>query len=172
VATECESFTATRLTVAVPSVRAFQRRFEEAVPPNPVSHVTALIERGATWTEMIEMVADHAPYGLLTYWRYDVHQVMQLAGDERDCVAYLFGNVTVAEQMFRHHAQVMLHSPLRAVIWEDLDGRAWFTVDQPSTVFGSFQIPAASAIGVETDRKLAELLEALGTEVPLALFAS
>jgi uncharacterized protein (DUF302 family) len=172
VPTEHESYTAARLTVEVPAVREFQRRFEEAVPFNPVDRVTALIERAGTWAEMIELVADNAPYGFLTYWRNEVHPVMQLAGDESDCVAYLFGNITIAEQMFRHHPQVMLHSPLRAVIWEDPDGRAWFTVDQPSTLFGSFQIPAVSAIGVEIDRKLAALLEVLGTEVPIALFAS
>jgi hypothetical protein len=66
----------------------------------------------------------------------------------------------------------MLYAPLRTVVWEDGEGRAWFTVDQPSALFGSFQIPGVSAVGVELDRKLAALLEALGAEVPMALFAS
>jgi hypothetical protein len=62
---EYESFTTTRLTVEVPGLREFQRRYEEAVPFNPVDLVTALIERGAGWTEMLDLVADSAPYGFL-----------------------------------------------------------------------------------------------------------
>ena len=171
-ATEYESFTATRLTVEVPGVREFQRRYEEAVPLHPSDLVTALIERGAAWTEMIDLVADHAPYGFLIYWRNDVRPVMALAGDQSDCVAYLMGNVTIAEQMFRHDPRAMLYAPLRTLIWEDRDARAWFTVDQPSALFGSFHVPGVAAVGVELDRKLAALLEALGVEVPMALFAS
>jgi hypothetical protein len=169
---EYESFTTTRLTVEVPGVREFQRRYEEAVPFNPVDLVTALIERGAGWTEMLDLVADSAPYGFLIYWRDDAHAVMQLAGNQNDCVAYLMGNVTIAEQMFRYDPRAMLHAPLRALIWEDRDGRAWFTVDQPSALFGGFHVPGVSAVGVELDRKVAALLEALGAEVPMALYAS
>jgi Domain of unknown function DUF302 len=172
VAGEYESYVATRLTVEVPGVREFQRRYEDAVPFNPVDRVETLIERGAAWTEMLDLVADSAPHGFLIYWRNDVHPVMQLAGDENDCVAYLMGNVTIAEQMFRYDPRAMLYAPLRTVVWEDGEGRAWFTVDQPSALFGSFQIPGVSAVGVELDRKLAALLEALGAEVPMALFAS
>src|ERR1700747_3165699 len=97
---------------------------------------------------------------------------MQLAGDEQDCIAYLMGNVTIAEQMFRHEPRAMLYAPLHAVIWEDAHERAWFTADQPSTQFGSFGIPAVSAVGVELDRKLAALLEALRVEGPMALLSS
>jgi hypothetical protein len=41
-----------------------------------------------------------------------------------------------------------------------------------ATLLGSFDDPSVSAIGVEIDRKVAALLEALGAEVPMALFAS
>ena len=170
--TEQESFTARRLTVAVPGVREFQRRYEAAVPFSPADRITALVERGAAWTEMLDLVADTGPHGFLLYWRSDFHPVMQLAGNQNDCVAYLMGNVTIAEQMFRHDPRAMLYAPLRTLIWEDDEGRARFTVDQPSALFGSFGIPGVSAVGVELDRKLAALLEALGAEVPMALFAS
>ena len=82
------------------------------------------------------------------------------------------GNVTIAEQMFRHDPRAMLYAPLRTVIWEDAHDHAWFTVDQPSAQFASFGIPAVSAVGVELDRKLAALLEALRVEVPMALLSS
>jgi hypothetical protein len=172
VATSHETYTARRLTVAVPGVREFQRLYEQAVPTNPVEEIAALVQRGATWAEVIDAHADWAPYGFLIYWRNDVHDVMELASDDNDCIAYLMGNVTIAEQMFRHDPRAMLYAPLRTVIWEDAHERAWFTADQPSRQFASFGIPPVSAVGVELDRKLATLLEALRVEVPMALLSS
>ena len=80
---------------------------------------------------MIQSVANSAPHGSLIYFRNDVHPVMQLAGDNADCIAYLMGNHTIAEQMFRHDPRAMLHSPLHTVIWEDSTGAARFSADQP-----------------------------------------
>jgi hypothetical protein len=172
VAASDETYTARRLTVEVPGVREFQRLYERAVPANPVEELADLVQRGASWAEVIDTHADRAPHGFLIYWRGDVHGVMQLAHDDLDCIAYLMGNVTIAEQMFRHDPRAMLYAPLRTVIWEDANQRAWFTIDQPSTQFASFGIPAVTAVGVELDRKLAELLEALRVEVPMALLSS
>ena len=167
-----ETYATRRLTVAVPGVREFQQLYEEAVPENPVGEIAALVERQASWAQVIDAHAEWAPHGFLIYWRNDVHGVMQLASDENDCIAYLMGNVTIAEQMFRHDPRAMLYAPLRTVIWEDEHERGWFTVDQPSTQFSSFGIPAVSAVGVELDRKLAALLEVLRVEVPMALLSS
>ncbi len=167
-----ETYTARRLTVEVPGVREFQDLYEQAVPANPVEEIAALVQRGASWAEVIDAHAEWAPHGFLIYWRNDVHPVMRLAGDEQDCIAYLMGNVTIAEQMFRHDPRAMLYAPLRTLIWEDSHERAWFTVDQPSAQFASFGVPAVSAVGVELDRKLAALLEALRVEVPMALLSS
>jgi uncharacterized protein (DUF302 family) len=171
-ATSDETYSARRLTVAVPGVREFQQLYEQAVPANPVQEIDALVQRGASWAEVIDAHAELARHGFLIYWRNDVHGVMQLADDANDCIAYLMGNVTIAEQMFRHDPRAMLYAPLRTLIWEDAQKRAWFTVDQPSTQFASFGIRAVSAVGVELDRKLAALLEALRVEVPMALVSS
>jgi uncharacterized protein (DUF302 family) len=172
VATSHETHTTRRLNVEVPDVREFQRLYERAVPANPLEEIVALVQRQASWAEVIDAHAEWATHGFLIYWRNDVHGVMQLAGDENDCIAYLMGNVTIAERMFRHDPRAMLYAPLRTAIWEDASERAWFTVDQPSTQFASFGIPAVSAVGVELDRKLAALLEALRVEVPMALLSS
>jgi len=58
------------------------------------------------------------------------------------------------------------------VIWEDSTDAAWFSVDQPSTQFASFGIPEISKVGVELDRKLAALLDALHVDVPSVLLES
>jgi uncharacterized protein (DUF302 family) len=172
VATCHETYSVRRLNVEVPGVREFQLLYEQAVPANPLEEIEALVQRGASWAEVIDAHAEWAPHGFLIYWRNDVHPVMELAGDQSDCVAYLMGNVTIAEQMFRHDPRAMLYAPLRTVIWEDANQRSWFTVDQPSAQFASFGIPAVSTVGVELDRKLAALLEELRVEVPMALVSS
>jgi uncharacterized protein (DUF302 family) len=76
------------------------------------------------------------------------------------------GNHTIAERMFRHDPRAMMYAPLHTVIWEDKHGDAWFTVDQPSAQFASFDIPEVAEVGVELDHKLAALLDALEVAVP------
>ena len=158
-----------RLTLPIPGVREFQSRYEAAVPDLPLAAVEDLVSRKVPWSEMVELIERSAPHGFLIYFRNDVHPVMALAGDRADCVAYLMGNHIFAERMFRHDPRALMYAPLHTVIWEDHDGKAWFTVDQPSAQFGSFGIPAVTEVGIELDHKLAALLEALAAPVPDAL---
>ena len=162
-------YKARRLNVSVPDVRGFQTAYERVVPELPAQEVFELVAMGAPWSQMVQLLDERAPYGFLTYFRNDVHRVMQAAGDDADCIAYLMGNHTIAERMFRFDPRVMLYAPLHTVIWEDSSGRAWFTVDQPSTQFSSFDHPEIAAVGLELDRKLATLLDGLDLDVPAAL---
>ena len=134
--------------------------------------VNALVKKGAHWSDMVKLIDDRAPNGFLIYFRNDVHPVMQAAGDPADAIAYLMGNHVTAERMFRYEPRVMLYAPLHTEIWEDADGNAWLTADQPSTQFSSFGIPAVSKVGVDLDRELASLLDVLGVEVPESLTKS
>ena len=170
--TDETTFTARRLTVKIPDLRHFQQSYEAAVPDLPAAQVAALIERAAPWSEMVELIESSAPHGFLIYSKNDAHPLMQTAGDQAQCVWYLMGNHIIAERMFRHDPRAMLYAPLRTVIWEDTDGGAWFTADQPSTQFGSLGIPEISEAGVELDRKLARLLQSLDVDVPAALVRS
>lgn len=160
-----------RVTAPVPGVREFQARYEDAVPPLPIGAVKRLVETNAPWSEMLEFIDAAAPHGFLIYFRNDVHSVMSLAGDNADCVSYLMGNHTIAERMYRYDPRAMLYAPLHTVIWEDADGSAWFTADQPSTQFASFDIPEVTEVGIELDHKLAALLDALEVPVPDVLSA-
>jgi hypothetical protein len=51
------------------------------VPPLPIEKVEALVERGAPWSQMTELIDGHAPNGFLIYFRNDAHPVMATAGD-------------------------------------------------------------------------------------------
>ncbi|MGO9822372.1 MAG: DUF302 domain-containing protein [Solirubrobacteraceae bacterium] len=168
-AVETVWYRAPRLTVPIPGVREFQSRYEAAVPDVPLEAVTDLLTRGAPWSEMVDLIERSAPHGFLIYFRNDLHPVMALAGDGADCVAYLMGNHTIAERMFRHDPRAMMYAPLHTVIWEDRDSLAWFTVDQPSKQFASFDIPEIAEVGAELDHKLAALLNVLAVPVPSEL---
>jgi hypothetical protein len=162
-----------RLTVDVgTSLADFQARYEEAVPPMPVEEVQALMARQAPWEDMLALIGARAPHGFLIYHRIAIDPLMRLAGHDTACVAYLMGNHTIAERMFRHDPAVMLYAPLRTAIWEAPGAGARFSIDQPSALFGSFGNPDILAVGVELDRKVAALLGHLGVEVPDALLSS
>jgi uncharacterized protein (DUF302 family) len=163
-------YTVTRLTVPVPDALEFTRRYEAAVPDLPLDAVRELIARRAPWSEMKRLIGDAAPFGFLIYFRNDVSPVMELAGDRSRCTAYLMGNHVIAERMFRHEPRAMMYAPLHAVIWEDREGKAWFTLDQPSAQFGSLGIPEVSEVGLELDHKVAALLKALSVAVPDVLW--
>ena len=159
-------YAVSRLTVPVPDALDFTRRYEAAVPDLPLDAVRELVARRAPWSEMKRLIGGAAPLGLFIYFRNDLGPVMQLAGDKSRCTAYLMGNHVIAERMFRYDPRAMMYAPLHTVIWEDREGRAWFTIDQPSAQFGSFGIPEVSEVGLELDHKVAALLEALSVPVP------
>ncbi|HYR16429.1 MAG TPA: DUF302 domain-containing protein, partial [Mycobacterium sp.] len=79
---------------------------------------------------------------------------------------YLMGNHTIAERMFRHEPSVMLHAPLRTLIYADPDGDTKLAVDQPSLLFAGYNVPEIAAVGRELDALLAQLIGLLGGEIP------
>jgi len=74
-------YTVPRLTVPIPAVREFQKRYETAVPDLPLAAVADLVSRRAPWSGMVELIERSAPHGFLIYFRNEVHPVMALAGD-------------------------------------------------------------------------------------------
>jgi hypothetical protein len=162
-------YTVPRLTVPVPDWLEFTRHYEAAVPDLPLDAVRKLVARQASWSEMERLIGDAAPFGFLIYFRNVVGPVMELAANNSRCTAYLMGNHVIAERMFRHDPRAMMYAPLHTVIWEDDEGGAWFTIDQPSGQFQSFGIPEVAEVGVELDHKVAALLEALSVPVPRVL---
>jgi uncharacterized protein (DUF302 family) len=85
---------------------------------------------------------------------------------------YLMGNHTIAERMYRHDPSVMLHAPLRTVLYVDPDGDTKLAVDQPSLLFDSYGKPEIAAVGRELDGLLAGLITSLGGDVTTFLDAN
>jgi hypothetical protein len=159
-----------RLTIDVGApFDEFRTRYEQAVPAMDAPTFERLKKENADWATILRATAENAPHDFMIYWTYDSTSIMRLAGDQWRCVQYLMGNHTIAQRMFHHDPAVMLYAPLRTMIYQDQHGTTWFAVDQPSTKFAGFDSPEISDVGIELDRKLAALLEYLGTPVPTQL---
>jgi hypothetical protein len=139
----------------------FRARYEAAVPALDEKRLAGFAARGAAWPEVVADADAAAPHGFLIFWRLDVTPVMSLAGNSARCTAYLMGNHTIAEQMYRHAPSVMLYVPLRTVIYAGPDDRAFFAADQPSTEVATFGLAPVTQVGTDLDRKLTTLLRAL-----------
>ncbi len=162
-----------RLTIRIDdSFDGFRRRYEQAVPVFQRARFESLVEHRADWRTVLAATAENAPHDFILYWSHDFTSLMRLAGDRGRCVEYLMGNHTIAQRMYHYNPAILLYAPLRTAIVEDADGVTWFTVDQPSTRFASFDTPQITAVGIELDRKLAALLAYLGVPVPAALTES
>jgi hypothetical protein len=66
-------YTVPRLTLPIPAVREFQKRYETAVPDLPLAAVADLVSHTAPWSDMVELIERSAPHGFLIYFRNDDH---------------------------------------------------------------------------------------------------
>jgi hypothetical protein len=151
-----------RLLIALPGdYDRARERYESLVPVVDLSSYTA----AANWDEVVAIAKHEAPHGFMRYHCIDVTPTMALSGATRRATEYLMGNHTIAERMYRHDPAVMLHAPLRTLLYDGPDGTV-LAVDQPSLLFASYDNPAIAAVGRELDGLLAALVELLDGDVP------
>ena len=155
-----------RLIVALPESYDDARTRYEQLAPVVDSEAFAAAH---TWQEVLAVAERNAPYGFMVYFRGDVTAAVAGSPSQWQATQYLMGNHTIAETMFRHDPSVMLHAPLRTVIYTDPSGATKLTVDQPSLLFASYGNPDITAVGEHLDALLARLIELLGAEVPASL---
>jgi hypothetical protein len=161
------SYIVNRITIPTGMFQSeFRQRFEEVVPRLPLEQVRELEARKAPWQEMVDLIERAAPLGFLIYGINDVERLVRLAGDSGSAVAYLMGNHTIMERMFRYEPSVVMYAPLHVAIWSRSDGQALFSVDKPSDQFVSFSDLMVTAVGYELDQKLTVLLQHLNLKVP------
>lgn len=133
---------AARLTIRIDDAfDGFRDRYQRAVPEFQADRLDALIDEGAYWQRVLDATAEDAPHDFILHWSRDFTSLMGLAGDRNRCVAYLVGNHTIAQRMYRYNPAVTLYAPLRTALVEDADNATWFTFEQSSSQFGSFNTP-------------------------------
>jgi hypothetical protein len=157
-----------RLVVALPQpYDAAREHYETLVPEVDFARFFQM----ASWQATLELAEINAPHGFMRYYRSDVTAAMASSPSFWKVTQYLMGNHTIAERMFRHDPSVMLHAPLRTLLYADADGDTKFAVDQPSLLFASYDNPDITAVGLELDGLLTQLIKLLGGEVPAQLAA-
>jgi hypothetical protein len=155
-----------RLVVALPAAYdAAREQYETLVPAVDFARFFQM----ASWKATLELAEINAPHGFMRYYGSDVTAIMAGSTSFWKASQYLMGNHTIAERMFRHDPSVMLHAPLRTLLYADADGDTKFAVDQPSLLFDSYDNPDIAAVGQELDALLVGLIELLGGEVPKQL---
>jgi hypothetical protein len=98
----------------------------------------------------------------------DATAPLGVAGHRTQAIEYLVGNHVIAGSMFRHDPKTLLYAPLRMLVYSDSDGNAVFTMDRPSTAFGSLGIAEVTEVGDGPDRKVSNLLLVLGVDAQQA----
>src|SRR6201997_5936118 len=152
-----------RLVVALPALYDEAReQYESLVPEVDLARFFQM----ASWQATLELAEINAPHGFMRYYSSDVTAIMASSTSFWKATQYLMGNHTIAERMFRHDPTVMLHAPLRALLYADADGDTKLAVDQPSLLFASYDNPDIAAVGQELDALLTGLIELLGGKVP------
>jgi hypothetical protein len=142
----------------------FRAAFEKAAPPYDAESVRRIVAAQGTWDDVLAAAAANAPHDLMVYAVIDGDEMLFLAGHSTHAVEYLLGNHTIAETMFRHDPRALLYAPLRVLVYSDADGNAVFSMDQPSTAFGSLGIAEVTEVGLSLDRKVANLLRVIGVD--------
>ncbi|MCW2664425.1 MAG: hypothetical protein JWP83_5577 [Mycobacterium sp.] len=157
-----------RLVVALPgSYDEAREQYETLVPEADSTRFYQM----ASWQATLELAEINAPHGFMRYARMDVTALMASSPSFWKATQYLMGNHTIAERMFRHDPSVMLHAPLRTLLYADANGDTKFAVDQPSLLFDSYDNPDIAAVGLELDGLITKLIDLLGGEVPSQLAA-
>jgi Domain of unknown function DUF302 len=152
-----------RLVVALPQTYDEARELYESLVPEVDF---ARFSEMASWQATLELAEVNAPHGFMRYYRSDITAAMSGSPSLWKTTQYLMGNHTIAERMFRHDPSVMLHAPLRTVLYVDPDGHTELAVDQPSLLFDSYDKPEIAAVGRELDGLLGGLFTSLGGDTP------
>ena len=152
-----------RLVVALPRpYDAAREHYETLVPEADMARFFQM----ASWPATLELAEINAPHGFMRYYRADVTALMAGSQSLWKATQYLMGNHTIAERMFRHDPSVMLHAPLRTLLYADPDGDTQLAIDQPSLLFASYDNPQIATVGRELDTLLARLITLLGADPP------
>jgi uncharacterized protein (DUF302 family) len=95
--------------------------------------------------------------GLMIFWIFDHGAALKIAGMRAKAKQYLIGNPLTAIQMSRHDLRAALYAPLRILVYEK-GGQTVVEYDQPSSLFGQFQNPEVTTVGIALDGRLERVI--------------
>jgi uncharacterized protein (DUF302 family) len=83
---------------------------------------------------------------------------LQIICSKRKVVQYVIGNVLVSTQMTQHELAAALYAPLRIVVYENESGAATIEYDRPSALFSQFGNERVTAVALDLDEKIQDVL--------------
>ncbi|ANW64189.1 hypothetical protein BCA37_11825 [Mycobacterium sp. djl-10] len=110
------------------------------------------LSEARSWRETAMVTEDSAPHGFMRYYRREVAAALIGSPPHWQATQYLMGNPLIDDGLFQHDPSVMLHNPLRALIYADAGGVTQFCVDQPGQQLASYDNAQISTAG-ESARK-------------------
>lgn len=146
-----------RLTIERPFddfVRAFERQLGRFDP----AAYQAEVERGDAEGARAKIESMAGISGLMIFGTLNHGAALLLAGQKRKALQYAVGNPLIALQMTRHEIGAALYAPLRVLIYESDGGSTSIEYDQPSSLLSPFGNADVSAVAVELDKKLENLI--------------
>lgn len=133
-------------------------RFEQQLgrfDPNAMRSLTSQKADPADIRSAIECM--DGPSGLMLFSRIEHGEIFSVLGTPKNAVQIVLGNPLIAIEMTRHDLGASLYAPLRAVIFEDADGRTHLEYDQPSSLFGRLNDDRILAVARQLDAKMEKL---------------
>ncbi|HEY8794179.1 MAG TPA: DUF302 domain-containing protein [Gemmatimonadaceae bacterium] len=95
--------------------------------------------------------------GLTVFARIDFSRDAGEAGlTLRPMIQLVFGNPRAGTPLLAANPAAGLALPLRALAWEDVDGRSWLSYEAPEVLIERFHLPAALGANIAGLRALCE----------------
>jgi len=155
------------LRVAAP-FDELRARIEAEAPELDRADLDAVAEGRTPWDDFVRGLSWEAPNGFVRLPTDDLGRVVSVAGRDAAAVGYRLMDWAAAARVHRIEPAALLYLPVRMLLFARGDEVA-LTVEQPGPHLASFGLNKLTQAGVELDRRLGDLLEALDIARPAAL---
>jgi uncharacterized protein (DUF302 family) len=136
----------------------FTRAFESLLGIMDVDYAHDLVDVSPSAVHA-KLASYAGPSGFVLFQKFDHGAVLSLLTERQtNVMTYVFGNALIASQMTVHEPRVGLYVPLRLLVSGVAPERIVVTYDLPSATLGQFGSPEVSAVALELDRKVAQLV--------------
>lgn len=92
--------------------------------------------------------------GLILFNIQNHGALLNISGKPHKAKQYVIGNPLIAIQMTVHDIRASLYAPLRMIVYEDENKKAFVEYDLPSSLFGQFRNNEILQVAIRLDEKL------------------
>jgi uncharacterized protein (DUF302 family) len=97
--------------------------------------------------------------GLMLFSMQHHGDLLNIYGMPAKAIQYVIGNPLIAIQMTQHDIRAALYAPLRMIVYEGADKRAYAEYDLPSSLFGQFENAQVTEVAKGLDEKIVLMVQ-------------